>query len=246
MELIRAMNVKRGFPYSGGTFWALKGISLTVEEGQLCILKGRSGSGKTTLINILGALDYPTEGEVYFENLNITKTKTHDRDLIHREKMSFVFQSVALISMMTVYENVEFSLRIANVPINQRKKRVEECLSMVGLSQRINHLPAELSGGEQQRVAIARAIAHRPKVIFADEPTAELDTNTGLQVVQIFKDLIRKENTTIVMTTHDPGLMEVADKIYELEDGVLIHNNDLAREKRNDGGLLHSDKGDEV
>jgi putative ABC transport system ATP-binding protein len=136
--------------------------------------------------------------------------------------MGFVFQSVALVSMMTAYENVEFILRISGFPLRERKKRVETCLHLVGLSARMNHLPQELSGGEQQRVAIARAIAHKPKVIFADEPTAELDTNTGLQVVKIFKDLIVQEGTTVVMTTHDPGLMDVADKVYELEDGEII------------------------
>jgi putative ABC transport system ATP-binding protein len=136
--------------------------------------------------------------------------------------MGFVFQSVALGSMMTAYENVEFILRISGYPVRERKKRAEACLHRVGLGPRMNHLPSELSGGEQQRVAIARALAHNPKVIFADEPTAELDTNTGLQVVKIFKDLIEHEGATVVMSTHDPGLMEVADKVYELEDGEFI------------------------
>jgi len=124
--------------------------------------------------------------------------------------------------MMTAYENVEYALRLAGYEGN-RKERVEECLKMVGLAQRMNHMPQEMSGGEQQRVAIARAIAHRPQVIFADEPTAELDTNTGLQVVKIFKDLIQAEGVTLVMTTHDTGLMDVGDQVYELEDGVIIH-----------------------
>jgi putative ABC transport system ATP-binding protein len=123
---------------------------------------------------------------------------------------------------MTAYENVEFILRISRYPVKERRKRVESCLHMVGLASRMNHLPQELSGGEQQRVAIARAIAHKPKVIFADEPTAELDTTTGLQVVKIFKDLIENDGITVVMSTHDPGLMDVADKVYELEDGEIV------------------------
>ena len=135
--------------------------------------------------------------------------------------MGFVFQSVALIPMMTAYENVEFALRLAKYK-GDWKARVEECLKMVGLGGRMHHMPQELSGGEQQRVAIARAIAHRPKILFADEPTAELDTNTGLQVIKIFKDLIEEEGVTIVMTTHDTGLMELGDKVYQLEDGELV------------------------
>jgi len=207
----------------GDTFWALKGINLNVAQNKLTILKGRSGSGKTTLMNILGALDYPTGGDVLFNDINLSKAGEGKRDEVRKRDMGFVFQSVALVSMMTAYENVEFILRISGYPAKERKARVEACLDRVGLSARMSHLPPELSGGEQQRVAIARAIAHKPKVIFADEPTAELDTNTGLQVVKIFKDLIEHEGATIVMTTHDPGLMDVADTVYELADGEIIN-----------------------
>jgi len=207
----------------GDTFWALKGIDLTVAENKLTILKGRSGSGKTTLMNILGALDYPTSGDVVFAGNSLTKMNERKRDNVRKSEMGFIFQSVALVSMMTAYENVEFILRINGYPAKERRKRAESCLERVGLGSRMTHLPPELSGGEQQRVAIARAIAHNPKVIFADEPTAELDTNTGLQVVKIFKDLIEFEGATIVMTTHDPGLMDVADKVYELADGEVIN-----------------------
>jgi putative ABC transport system ATP-binding protein len=174
-------------------------------------------------MNILGALDQPTEGSVILDGMKITDMSETERDRIRRTKIGFVFQSVALVSMMTAYENVEFALRIANYPAELRKKRAEECLRLVGLSSRMKHMPQELSGGEQQRVAIARAIAHSPSVIFADEPTAELDTTTGLQVVKIFRDLVESEKATIVMTTHDVGLMDVADAVYELEDGVLVN-----------------------
>ena len=169
------------------------------------------------------ALDQPTEGSVILDGMKITDMSETERDRIRRTKIGFVFQSVALVSMMTAYENVEFALRIANYPAELRKKRAEECLRLVGLSSRMKHMPQELSGGEQQRVAIARAIAHSPSVIFADEPTAELDTTTGLQVVKIFRDLVESEKATIVMTTHDVGLMDVADAVYELEDGVLVN-----------------------
>jgi len=221
--ILSAKDIKRGFSTGGNTFWALKGIDITVAENRLTILKGRSGSGKTTLMNILGALDYPTSGEIMFDGKSLTKLSERKRDNVRKSEMGFVFQSVALTSIMTAYENVEFILRLNNFPYKERRKRAESCLERVGLAARMTHLPPELSGGEQQRVAIARAIAHRPKIIFADEPTAELDTNTGLQVVKIFKELIEHEGATIVMTTHDPGLMDIADRVYELADGEIIN-----------------------
>ena len=221
-DMIQVSNVKKGFPVAGGeTFWALKGISLTVPEGKLTILRGRSGSGKTTLMNILGVLDDPTEGTVLFDGKDITGLSEKERGKLRRTEVGFVFQSVALIPMMTAFENVEFALRLAKTD-DDRKERTLECLRLVGLSQRADHMPAEMSGGEQQRVAIARAIAHRPKVLFADEPTAELDTNTALTVMKIFRELTEKEGITIVMTTHDTGLMDLGDQVYELEDGELI------------------------
>jgi len=223
--LMTAKDIRRGFPVGGDTFWALKGIDLTLAENALTILKGRSGSGKTTLMNLLGALDYPSSGEIQFGETLLTSISESSRDEIRRKDMGFVFQSVALVSLMTAYENVEFILRISGYPEKERRARAEACLEIVGLAGRMTHLPAELSGGEQQRVAIARAIAHKPKIIFADEPTAELDTTTGLQVVKIFKDLIEKEGTTVVMTTHDPDLMDVADKVYELADGEIVNEH---------------------
>ena len=222
-NIIETKNVRQGFPVAGGEpFWALKGINITVPRGKLTMLKGRSGSGKTTLMNILGALDYPLEGEVLFQGQDITKLSEQQRGTLRRTEIGFVFQSVALIPMLNAFENVDFSLRLAKYK-GGHKERVEECLRMVGLGSRMNHMPQEMSGGEQQRVAIARAIAHKPKVLFADEPTAELDTTTGLQVVKIFKELTQSEGVTIIMTTHDTGLMEIGDVAYELEDGEIIH-----------------------
>jgi len=220
--MIKTEGVKRCFKTSGGDFWALKGIDIEVPKGALTILKGRSGSGKTTLLNILGALDKPTTGKVLYEGADIARMDEGKRTKLRRMQIGFVFQSVALIPMMSAYENVEYALRLTRYK-GDRAARALECLKLVGLSQRMNHLPQEMSGGEQQRVAIARAIAHKPKVIFADEPTGELDTLTGLQVVKIFKELTEKEGVTIVMTTHDTGLMEIGDAVYELEDGEVIH-----------------------
>ena len=220
--MLRARGVTRAFPVSGGKFWALRGIDADIPAGALTILKGRSGSGKTTLLNILSALDRPTAGEVLFDGQDVARMSEDERTRLRRRRIGFVFQSVALIPMMSARENVEFALRLARVRGNL-SARAMECLRLVGLDKRAGHMPQELSGGEQQRVAIARAIAHRPSVLFADEPTGELDTNTSLRVVKIFKDLIEAEGVTIVMTTHDTGLMEIGDRVYEIEDGEIVH-----------------------
>lgn len=216
-------NLNRLFNVGSQEIHVLKDINISVESGNLTILKGRSGSGKTTLMNLLGALDAPSSGKIYFDDTDITSMSEKEKDNLRRLKMGFVFQSVALISMMTAYENVEFGLRIAGYDPKLRKKRSEECLELVGLEKRMNHKPQELSGGEQQRVAIARALAHKPRIIFADEPTAELDTHMGLKIVTLFKKLVEKEGITILMTTHDPGMMEVADRVYTLEDGEIAN-----------------------
>lgn len=219
--IVETKNVIQSFPIAGGKeLVVLKDISIQIPAGKLTMLRGRSGSGKTTLMNLLSALDYPKRGEIIFQGQEIQNMPEHHRENIRKTQIGFVFQSVALIPMMTAYENVEFVLRLAGYKGN-RRKRTEECLKLVGLGGRMHHMPQELSGGEQQRVAIARAIAHEPKIIFADEPTAELDSNTGLQIMKIFKDLIEDQGVTIVMTTHDTGLMEIADCIYHIEDGEI-------------------------
>ena len=168
----------------GSVVNALKNINIEIEKGKLTILRGRSGSGKTTLINILGALDKPTKGKVMFGGRDITRLSERARDDIRRYKMAFVFQSVALMSGMTAYENVDFGLRLAKYPYE--------------------------------------AIAHKPDIIFADEPTAELDTATALHVVKLFKELVARDEMTIIMTTHDPSMIDIADKVYTLEDGEIV------------------------
>lgn len=221
--IIRAVNVNRIFPVVGGDgFQALKDVSLVIPKHTLTILKGPSGSGKTTLMNLLGALDQPTSGAVYFEEDEISSYRTAKCDMFRKQKCGFVFQSVSLIPMMSAYENVEFAWLLAGNKKNG-KERIKECLNLVGLDKRMSHMPQELSGGEQQRVAIARAMVHRPKILFADEPTAELDSNTSIAMVSLFKTLVEKEGITVVMTTHDTGLMGAADLLFELKDGELIH-----------------------
>ena len=222
--IIETKNVDRNFPIAGREpVKVLKQVCVQIPEKYLTILRGPSGSGKTTLMNIIGALDTPTAGQVFFDGQEISAMSDTGREKLRRKNVGFVFQSVSLIPMMTVYENVEFSLRLSNYSGN-KKERVLQCLKMVGLQNRADHMPQELSGGEQQRVAIARAIAHRPRVVFADEPTAELDSQTAITVVNIFKKLIAEEGVTIVMTTHDTGLMDAGDVVYTIEDGCVANH----------------------
>ena len=220
--ILVARGIKRCFPMPGGEpFYALKGVDIAAPRGRLTILKGKSGSGKTTLMNILGALDQPTEGTVEFDGREITSMSEKELTRLRRFEIGFVFQSVALIPIMTALENVEFVLRLGRYP-GDRRARAIECLEMVGLAERESHMPAQMSGGEQQRVAIARAIAQQPKLIFADEPTGALDTNTAINVVKIFTELCAAQGVSIVMTTHDTGFMEIGDAVYELEGGEVI------------------------
>ncbi len=234
-NVIEVRHVNRIFPVAGGTFQALTDINLEIPEGSLAILKGRSGSGKTTLLNVLGALDKPSSGKVYIDGKDIGELSEYAREELRRTQMGFVFQAVSLIPTMNAYQNVEFSMRMAGIR-DKRKERVEECLKMVGLGGRLRHMPAEMSGGEQQRVAIARALAHGPRIIFADEPTAELDSAMGAEVVRLFKEMCTREHVTIVMTTHDVGLMDAGDIIIELANGQRVMEHPQEGQGENENG----------
>ena len=224
--IIETKKIERSFQIgSTEALKVLKGIDIKIPKGKLTILKGRSGSGKTTLLNILSVLDEPTSGQLFINGTDMDTKSEEEKELIRRYDMGFVFQSVALIPIMSAYENVDFGLRLA--AYKDRDERIKEVLSFVGLQKRMNHMPSQMSGGEQQRVAIARAVAHNPKIIFADEPTGALDTASGLAVMNLFKKLIEKEGITVVMTTHDPNLMDLGDIVYEMEDGEV---SDAARE----------------
>ncbi|WP_029192379.1 ABC transporter ATP-binding protein [Paenibacillus harenae] len=220
--IIRASALKRTFGRGSAAVTVLKGVDLSIPPGRLIALKGRSGSGKTTLINLLSALDRPTEGHITFAGRELTALSNQERDMVRRKEMGLIFQSFALIPLMSAYENVEFILRVAGVPAGGRKEAAVQALEQVGLKSRMHHRPFELSGGEQQRTAIARAIAHKPKLLLADEPTAELDSRTGLQIMKVFRDLVEAAGMTIIMTTHDPAIMEIVDHVYELEDGQIV------------------------
>ncbi|MDI4646518.1 ABC transporter ATP-binding protein [Cohnella hashimotonis] len=220
--LLSVRDVERSFDVGGQKLRVLKGINLTLEPNQLIMLKGRSGSGKTTLMNLMGGLDRPTEGEIFFQGKPFHAWNDDKRTEIRRKDIGFIFQAYALMPLLSAYENVELSMRMAKKPRSEWKSRVTACLELVGLAKRMHHRPFEMSGGEQQRVAIAKAIAHRPSLLLADEPTAELDSQMAAQVMAVFREIVRTENVTICMTTHDTTIMEVADHVYEMVDGVFV------------------------
>ncbi|GAA0137797.1 ABC transporter ATP-binding protein [Paenibacillus sp. YSY-4.3] len=219
---VKAAGITRVFGYGSREVKVLNGVDLVIPPGQMTAFIGRSGSGKTTLINLLGALDYPTEGTIEIEGQLITSMSDREREFMRRSQIGLVFQSFALIPLMTAYENVEFVLRIAGYSAKERKKASLEALEHVGLIPRMHHRPFEMSGGEQQRIAIARAIAHKPKLILADEPTAELDSQTGLKILKVFRDLIHDYGLSVIMTSHDPAIIDIVDQVYELEDGIIV------------------------
>ncbi|MFL0247950.1 ABC transporter ATP-binding protein [Candidatus Clostridium stratigraminis] len=221
--IIKTHEVCRNFKVGNETIHAVKNISLEIAKGSLTILRGRSGSGKTTLINLLGLIDNPNSGEISIFDKETVSLKEEERNLTRQSLFGFVFQTGALIPNMTVYENVELILRLNGISKKERKIRVERCIDYVGLSKKFNHYPEELSGGELQRIGIARAIVHKPKIILADEPTSALDFHTGLKMIKIFKEIIEKEDITIILTTHDPKLIPAADIVYDLKDGELVN-----------------------
>ncbi len=219
-SIIKGINICREFPSGETTIKVLKNVNVQFEERALTVLKGRSGSGKTTLMNILGLLDKPTSGRILINGHDITDITEENSDEIRKKYVSFVFQSIALMGSMSAYENVEFMLRVAGLPLD--KERILHCLELVGLKNRAFHMPYQLSGGEQQRVAIARAIVHKPRIIFADEPTAQLDSETSRIIMKMFHKIIKDEGTTVIMTTHDANMMELADRVYTLDDGQIM------------------------
>ena len=298
MDIIKTEHLTKIYPSGSGELVVLNDLSINIPEKSLVMLQGRSGSGKTTLINILSSLEEPTSGDIIFNEKKYSEINDAEKEHLRRTSMGFVFQSVALIPIMTAYENIDFGLRVAegipkksqaemnmaslnqpeigksvldqhsviqNEPsseqsdnteeeaskkdkkfakkekknkkkegknkdvavesyVQEKDRRIREALRSVGLEERMTHIPSELSGGEQQRVAIARAFIHKPAVIFADEPTGALDTVAGINVVKLFRNLVEEYGLTIVMSTHDRGLLDMADVVFSLENGNLMSN----------------------
>ncbi|GGD58703.1 ABC transporter ATP-binding protein [Paenibacillus nasutitermitis] len=221
-SFLQVNDVRKSFMSGSRKIEVLKGIGLSIAPSKLTMLRGRSGSGKTTLLNLLGGLDRPTEGEIYFRGRPLHAWSDKQLTTVRRQEIGFIFQSFALLPLLTAWENVELSLRLAGIPRAEWKERVGRCLELVGLTKRAFHHPSELSGGEQQRVAIAKGIAHKPKLLLADEPTAELDTQMAARIIAVFRDIIEAEQTAICMTTHDSTLWGAADVVYQMADGTLV------------------------
>ncbi len=205
---------------------ALRGVSLSVKKGDAIGIMGPSGSGKTTMLNLIGALDRPTDGRVLIDGTDITGLPEKDLTRIRRDKISFVFQFFNLLPVLSARENIELPLLIAGVPEDERKDRVDHLLDLVGLTDRADHRPDELSGGEQQRVAIARALA-KPQgssssvVVLADEPTGDLDSTTGEEIMDVLIKLTKGEGGTLIVVTHDPEVGSKMDTVYRMEDGMI-------------------------
>lgn len=221
--------VSREFRLGSEDVWALRNVSIEVASGEFLALIGRSGSGKTTLLNIIAGLDRPTEGDVLIDGRSVPGMSEREMTELRRHTLGFVFQSFGLLPLLSAYENVELPLRIAGIRHGERGKRARRVLDMVGLGRRAHHRPYELSGGEQQRVAIARALAIQPTLILADEPTGELDSATATAIFTLMRDVTRSEGVTIITSTHDRLVIEMADRVEELVNGVRADQRELLK-----------------
>jgi putative ABC transport system ATP-binding protein len=219
--LLVAQDVVKQFKVGGGTVTALRHVTLTVGEGRIVAIRGRSGAGKTTLLNIIAGLDSPTSGHVALFGRDLAALNERKRTELRRHDLGFVFQAAHLNPVLTARENVEVPLRLARTARKERESRSHEALSLVGLAEREKHRPPELSGGEQQRVAIARALVHAPRIVLADEPTGNLDSHTGLAILDLMRRVAHRAGITFIVTTHDPQASQMADEVYDISDGVL-------------------------
>jgi putative ABC transport system ATP-binding protein len=224
MEVAKTENVTRVYKIGTVETQALRGVSLSIENGEFAALVGPSGSGKTTLLQLLGCLDRPTSGRVLINGKDVSQLNRNQRADMRRGTIGFIFQFFALIPTLTAYENVELPLLLTGKPPAERKERVTGLLESVGLPERANHRPDQLSGGEQQRVAVARALAGSPSMILADEPTANLDTANGEAVMETMVRLNQETGVTFVFATHDPRVIKYARRVITLRDGVIADN----------------------
>jgi putative ABC transport system ATP-binding protein len=221
MDAIQLDHVSKVYHIGAVETQALNDVSLSIAEGEFTALVGPSGSGKTTLLQLLGCLDKPDRGTVMISGQDVTRLTTNQRADMRRERIGFIFQFFALVPVLTAYENVELPLLLSGIKPKERRARVMELLSAVGVSQRAGHRPSQMSGGEQQRVAIARALAPRPVLVLADEPTANLDTTNGQQAMEIMQRLNQETGTAFVYATHDPRVVAFAQRVVTMRDGQI-------------------------
>jgi putative ABC transport system ATP-binding protein len=225
MKIVEVKNVVKTYRIGEIETRALDGIDLNIDEGEFMTLVGPSGSGKTTLLQLIGCLDRPDSGVLKIGGQDVVHLKNGQRADLRREKIGFIFQFFALVPVLNAYENVELPLLLNGVSAKERKERTLDLLEAVGLTHRINHRPDQLSGGEQQRVAVARALAPHPLLVLADEPTANLDTENGIQVMGIMQRLNQETGTAFIFATHDPRVVAYADRVVKLLDGHIVDNN---------------------
>ncbi len=220
--LVAVEGLSRTYPSGAGDVHALRDVSFVIPAGSLVALVGRSGSGKTTLLNCLGGLDTPTSGRIVIAGKDVTAMNENERTALRRDDVAFVFQTFGLVPMLSAAENVGLPLRMRHTGAVEREQRVAHLLDLVGLAAHAAQRPSELSGGQQQRVAIARALANSPRLLIADEPTGQLDADTGASIMALLQSVVRSEGMTAIISTHDPSVQALADQTLRLADGVLI------------------------
>jgi putative ABC transport system ATP-binding protein len=218
---VKVENVEKTYLLGSTPVYALRNVSMSMEKGEFIALMGPSGSGKTTLLNLIGALDRPSKGKIYIDGKDLTTLSESDLTDLRRETIGFIFQFYNLIPVLSAFENVELPMLIAGLPKKEREKRVIQLLEMVGLAGRVNHRPDELSGGEQQRVTIARALVNRPSLVLADEPTGDLDSKTGMEVMRALLDTSKDQGATVIIVTHDPAVANLVQKVFVMRDGAI-------------------------
>jgi putative ABC transport system ATP-binding protein len=228
VPMVRTEALSRDYPMPGGAVHALRDVNLVVGRGHLVAVRGRSGSGKTTLLSMIGALDRPTHGTVLVDGLPVSELPESQLVLFRRRKIGFIFQAFGLVPILSAAENVEIPLRLVGTDPRQRDRRIVETPELVALAQRADQRPHELSGGEQQRVAVARALANRPELLLADEPTGQLDSQTGRGIMTLLQHLVRSEGVTAIVATHDRMLIDLADLVIELSDGKVMNQAGVA------------------
>jgi ABC-type lipoprotein export system ATPase subunit len=223
--IVRIINATRAYTVNNDQVLALRGVNLNIARGSFTAFMGRSGSGKTTLLNMIGGLDSPTTGSIEFLGKDMATMSSDALTLIRRNQIGFIFQAFALLPILSAWENVELPLRIIGVRSGaERRKRAQEALTLVGLEQWSDHRPSEMSGGQQQRVAIARALVTRPPVLVADEPTGELDSTTGKNLLTLMRKIVKSEGVTLIMATHDQSVHQYADVIHHMRDGQIYES----------------------
>lgn len=220
--VIRVKDLYKIYRVGEGKVRALDGVNFSIYKGEFCAIVGTSGSGKSTLLNMLAGLEKPTKGEIVIAGEHMEKKNENQLVAFRREHIGFIFQSFNLMPMLTAVENVALPLTFQGMDKTERNKKAEEVLKLVGLSKHKKHKPLQMSGGQQQRVGIARALVVSPEIIFADEPTGNLDSKTSAEVMRLMKRIIREQNQTLIMVTHDDHLAEYADRIFRISDGKIV------------------------